>query len=301
MLHEKTAEPRDDAQSGSLNIDHRVSVVIPAYNASQYIAMAIDSVLDQTLKVDEIIVIDDGSTDRTREVVAKYEAKGVRYVHQHNQGSACARNKGVELASGRYIAFLDADDFWLPNKINLQVRTFKENPGLALVSGDQIFWDQDKSFNKVREFSRRQWDSDSTKQIIFENIVGNPSMVMVKRSVLQQAGLFDAKIRFGDDWDMWMRVSEIGKIGFVQEPISVYRWHKNSISQSHQRACLASYRMICRRGIRRSITPIGRPIAYLKLVRHSDSFYYFRTIRRQTISMLRRIFPKIASHDQRAL
>lgn len=297
----KISDPRGKPESNSMNDDRRISVVIPAYNASQYIAMAIDSVLDQTHRVDEIIVVDDGSTDKTQEVVARYEDKGVRYVRQPNQGSACARNTGIALASGKYIAFLDADDFWLPNKINQQVKTFEEKTDLALVSGDQIFWDQDRSFEKVREFSRRQWDTDSKKQIIFENIVGNPSMVMVKRSVLQQAGLFDPQIRFGDDWDMWIRVSEIGKIGFVQEPVAVYRWHKNSISQNQQKACLASYRKICRRGIHRSIAPIGRPMAYLKLVRHSDTVYYVRAIRGHAISALRRLFPKTASHDQAAL
>lgn len=298
MLNREITHSRDEVETGLVSNDIHISAVIPAYNASRYIAMAIDSVLDQTHKVDEIIVVDDGSTDNTPDIVAGYEARGVRYVRQHNQGSACARNAGVALASGKYIAFLDADDFWLPNKINLQLEIFRQSPDLALVSGDQIFWDQDRAFEKVREFSKRKWDGDSKKRIIFENIVGNPSMVMAKRSALQQAGLFDPEIKFGDDWDMWIRVSEIGEIGFVREPIAVYRWHKNSISQNHQKECLASYRRICRRGIHRSIAPLQRPMAYLRLVRHSDTVYHARAIRGRTVSALRRLLPGEASRNQ---
>ena len=275
-----------------------VSVVIPAFNASEHLSLAIESVLNQTHKVDEIVVVDDGSTDNTRDLIASYQAKGVRYLWQKNQGSACARNAGIEATNGRYIAFLDADDFWLPNKIKLQLELFDKSSRLVLVSGDQIFWDVDRSFKKLRKFSRHRNMKSLRTRVVFENIVGNPSMIMIARSALENSGLFDPTLRFGDDWDMWIRLAVIGDIDFVPEPVSVYRWHKQSLSHRHRKECLASYRRICLRGIHRTIHPAARPLAYAKLMRHSQVLYNFRALKGQLASCVHRVLGRPRLHDR---
>lgn len=267
----------------------RVSVVIPAFNAAEHLGLAISTVLDQTRKVDEIIVVDDGSTDNTRNVVARYADEGVRYEWQPNQGSAAARNKGIISSSGNLIAFLDSDDCWLPRKIEQQLQLFEASPDLILVSGDQIFWDCERSLRKVRRFSDNGKGVNYKTEIIYENLIGNPSMVMVKRSAFDQSGLFDTAIRFGDDWEMWIRLVALGDVAFVPEPVAVYRWHKESLSQHNKKACLASYRRICRRGISQTVPPLLRPLAMVRVIKHSEFLYNYRAARGYVGSWMRRL------------
>ncbi|MFZ9033203.1 MAG: glycosyltransferase family 2 protein, partial [Anaerohalosphaeraceae bacterium] len=115
----------------------KISAVIPAYNAEKYIARSINSVLNQTCPVDEIIVVDDGSTDSTAEVIKSYGGK-VRYIHQQNAGVSAARNTGIQAATCEWVAFLDADDEWLPEKIERQVENIKNNPHLVRTTGNYI-------------------------------------------------------------------------------------------------------------------------------------------------------------------
>ena len=114
-----------------------VSAVIPAYNAGKYVGRAIESVLAQTRKADEIIVVDDGSTDDTAEVVERF-GDAVRFIRQENAGASFARNTGIEAATSDWIAFLDADDEWLPNKLKLQTEHLERNPNLVWTTGNYI-------------------------------------------------------------------------------------------------------------------------------------------------------------------
>ena len=117
--------------------DITISVVIPAYNCERYITRSIDSVLAQTRPVDEIIIVDDGSSDNTGEVVKRYGGK-VRYIRQENAGASVARNTGIEAATGDWIAFLDGDDEWLPDKIKHQTELLSRNPNLVWVTGNYM-------------------------------------------------------------------------------------------------------------------------------------------------------------------
>jgi glycosyltransferase involved in cell wall biosynthesis len=117
-----------------------VSVIVPTYNYAEFIGEAIKSVLDQTIQDFEILVIDDGSTDNTKEVVLSFGDK-VRYFYQSQQGPAKARNKGIVESKGEYIAFLDADDVWLPSKLEKQVNLFRSNPKLGMVVTDNFLFD----------------------------------------------------------------------------------------------------------------------------------------------------------------
>src|ERR1044071_5647779 len=188
-------------------IEPRVSVIINAYNSEAYIADAIKSVLNQSRAVDEIVVIDDGSIDATRQVVEEFADQGIKFIQQQNMGVSAARNKGIRETTGEYIAFLDADDMWLENKTRSQVDYLTAHPEAALVSGVARLWDPVKGTMRVNGQVPRNADA-LRKELLVSNVLGNPSMVMIRRSALQVAGLFNEDIRWGQDWDLWQRLVE---------------------------------------------------------------------------------------------
>ena len=131
-----------------------VAVIIPTYNSAKYLPEAVESVLMQTHKRLELIIVDDGSTDDTASVIAKYTDR-IRYIHQSNEGSYKARNRGIQTTKSRYVAFLDADDVWMPNKLETQLDFLRANPTLGLVFSDAVFFrENEDNVSVVRTF----WD-----------------------------------------------------------------------------------------------------------------------------------------------
>ena len=145
-----------------------ISAVIPAYNCEKYISRSIDSVLNQTHPVDEIVVVDDGSTDDTAKAIGGYGDK-VRYIHQQNAGVSASRNAGVEAARGDWIAFLDADDEWSPERIQSQVELLRDNSHLVWVSGNYIRCLCDENRTRIHTSQKRQqhWATDRFLKISF--------------------------------------------------------------------------------------------------------------------------------------
>jgi glycosyltransferase involved in cell wall biosynthesis len=201
-----------------------ISVIIPAYNAQNCIGRAIDSVLAQIVLADEIIVVDDGSTDKTAEIVKQYSAR-VRYIYQPNGGVSAARNTGISAAAGDWIAFLDADDEWLPEKLYVQMNVIKKNP--------DIFW---CATNVSRCLDRRQAPFLPVKHIdtalcgkdYFESYFQAASKkychlftptVLVRKDMLFEAGLFEKGRTHSEDFDLWLRIAyNYPKLGFIAEP-----------------------------------------------------------------------------------
>jgi glycosyltransferase involved in cell wall biosynthesis len=239
-------------------IEKRVSAVITAYNSEAFIADAIKSVLDQSRVVDEIVVVDDGSTDGTRRVVTEFEDQGIKYILQPNSSAGAARNRGLRETSGDYIAFLDADDFWLPNKIRQQIHYLENNPSAALVSGFARWWNVTK--DTVRISGKRVKDMKTLRrEILVHNVIGNPSMVMLRRSALEDVGVFDDSIRWGQDWDLWIRLVEKYDANVLEEPLTVYRWHQDNLSHVRRWERLLSYWNVSRKAIRGSKPAWRRP------------------------------------------
>src|SRR5512142_950776 len=156
-------------------IEPRVSVVITAYNSEAFIADAIQSVLDQSRAVDEIVVIDDGSIDTTRRVVAEFADQGIKFIQQPNMGASAARNKGIRETTGEYIAFLDADDIWLENKTRLQVDYLNTHPTAALVSGFARWWNTAKNTVRIKGRVLPNMQILRREMAVY-NVLGNPSM-----------------------------------------------------------------------------------------------------------------------------
>ncbi|MGA8940373.1 MAG: glycosyltransferase [Acidobacteriaceae bacterium] len=197
----------------------KVSVIIPTYNCAHYLEQAIESVMNQTYRDLEIIVMDDGSTDNTAQVVRKYETK-IRYLHQENCGLPAARNHAIMASSGDLIALLDADDWWEPAKLAEQVPLLREDPELCLTYSDlEVVFDDgsiNPSFLSTRPLASSGYVFD---QLLSSSFI-LPSTVLLRRSSLEQVGMFDESMRSHEDIDLWLRMCQRWKVALVRKPLT---------------------------------------------------------------------------------
>ncbi len=213
-------------------MERLVSVIIPTYNAAPYVREAIDSVLGQTYPNIEIIVVDDGSTDTTKDLLQAYLHKGkITVISQENKGPAAARNAGMQKARGTYIAFLDADDVWLPEKLARQLPLF-DNPDIALVYADMEFFGTPFSFKTYGEMAGPFKRGAVVRKLIKRNFIANSSVV-IRAAILETIGLFneDRKFFAVEDYEFYLRVARTHAIDFVAAPLVRYRLHSGQISQ----------------------------------------------------------------------
>jgi glycosyltransferase involved in cell wall biosynthesis len=209
----------------------RVSAVIPAYNAARCVGRAIDSVLGQTFRGIEVIVVNDGSTDDTAAVVGRY-ADRVRMITKPNGGLSSARNAGIRSAAGQYVAFLDADDWWLPQKIERQVAWMDAHP-------DAVFCSTAATVINGAGETTGEWRcghySGSTLEGIFARnayVAGSGSAVLARRDALFAAGGFDERLKSLEDIDMWMRLAVRGGYHCIAEPLAVVEKRSDSMSRN---------------------------------------------------------------------
>jgi len=188
-----------------------VSVIIPTYNRRDYLQEAIDSVLAQTFTNFEIIVVDDGSTDGTGEALEQRYGDRIRYEWQENQGESAARNRGIKMAQGEFIALLDSDDMWLPTKLERQVASMREHPSTGMVTCRMLTIN-----GQGRLIAGKVSDAPCAAPITWEQAVtgscpgldGASSAVMIRRDVFSELGVFDTEIKYGEDTDLWMRIAD---------------------------------------------------------------------------------------------
>lgn len=217
-----------------MNSNKLISVIIPSYNSGKYLEKALKSVIKQSYKNLEIIIINDGSTDNTEEIVKNWQKKDkrIRYLeHKKNLGLSAARNNAIKIAKGEYFALLDADDVWLAQKIEIQLqKALRENADL--VFSNWYFWEPEKEILKI--FS-------STPIKKFENLfylfikknLGSPSTALIKKSNLAKIGLFNENLKSSEDYDLWLRFILNGmKIVFCEEPLAYIRQHSNQMSHN---------------------------------------------------------------------
>lgn len=205
-----------------------VSVIIPAFNSEQYIAECIDSVLVQTFQDFEIIIIDDGSTDDTVSIISEYKNDRIKLFHQDNSGSAAARNYGVKQSSGIWIAFIDADDIWLPDKLQKQL----EHCSNQAWSHTDLFFHGSfyPKYTKATDFTSKH-SGFILNNLLVENSIGTSSVVL-KKEIFHELGGFNTDLRALQDWDLWLRIAEKYQACYIDQPLVYYRVHTSSVSRN---------------------------------------------------------------------
>ena len=207
-----------------------VSVVVPAFNAQPYVAAAVDSVLAQTLRDFELIVVDDGSSDGTPGALEAYGG-ALRCLRQENGGVSRARNHGIAESRGRFVAFLDADDAWGPSKLEKQVATLADRPGCRACYSAVYLADQRLSVLSEQRSGDGVVEYDSL--LVNGNIVtGSASSVICERALLDEVGGFDEDLSLCADWDLWVRLSARTTFAYVDEPLAMYRQSIGSMSRN---------------------------------------------------------------------
>ncbi len=194
-----------------------MSVVIPTYNRRDIIHRAIDSVLQQDFKDFELIVVDDGSTDNTSDVLEVY-GKRIRVVCQEHAGVSSARNQGIKSAHGELIAFLDSDDEWLPAKLGKQVERRRDGQTSFICHTDEI-WMRDGREIPQRQIHRKQGGHFFERAL--ERCLISPSSAMISSSLLEKVGLFDENFPAAEDFDLWLRITAFYRVDFVPEPLVI--------------------------------------------------------------------------------
>ena len=209
----------------------KISVIIPTYNRSEYVLDAIQSVVDQKYEPVEIIVIDDGSTDDTREKLASLaDAEVIRYIYQENQGRSAARNKGISLATGEYLAFLDSDDLFESDKLAKQVEFFARHPEVGLVHGGYVKFDtldNDLGYRNASWFSGWIYPK---MLLVWYTLLATPT-VMVSRRVIDEVGGFDESLFIAEDLDLWRRIARKYPFGYINQSLARIRVHPGNTSR----------------------------------------------------------------------
>ena len=229
-----------------------VSVIIPAYNAAGYIKEAVESVLAQTYRDQEIIVIDDGSTDSTAACVSTAFGDSVVVIRQSNGGPSSARNCGIEAAKGKYIAFLDADDTWFPDKISEQVNLMERYPDVGMVFGNAVTL-KDGIKAEKSHFEQEGLDEayfgdpiyykEVFKKLFHKNIIMTQT-VMVRASVLEKTGGFNADFRFGEDFLLWLDIARVTKIAYQAKAVAFRRRHYGNLTNDPEKPILNKPRVL---------------------------------------------------------
>ncbi len=208
----------------------KISVIIPAHNSVATLARAIDSVLEQSYKVDEIIVVDDGSTDATSEVAKMYDE--VSLLRQKHMGVSSARNNGVMMAANEWIAFLDADDTWHPKKLAFQIAYHQKNKASKFIYTDEVWISGEKELPRPKKYQKPETLSFE-EAIGFSNIA--TSSVLMQKKLFERLGGFDEALEVNEDYDLWLRVLREETIDLVPQKLTYkYIGAENQRRMKHQ-------------------------------------------------------------------
>ena len=210
-----------------------VSVIIPVYNYDRYLGEAVESVLNQTYKHLEVMVVDDGSTDGSREVAESFAERGVRYCHQVHAGIGPARNRGVDMAQGEFLAFLDADDRWPDEKLALQLRAFENDPSLEMAFGQALQLQNGPA-----------WEAGvKNKHLIVDGMVAGmvPGTMLIKRAAFDRVGKFPAGLKVGEFIDWYARAGELQIRSLVLPELLLWRRIHDSNTGLRERQSVTDY------------------------------------------------------------
>ena len=217
------------AQTGRSDLA-QVSVIIPAYNRLESLKRAVDSVRAQSYKDYQVIVVDDGSDDGTSGYLN--EQKDLLSFYQENAGVSAARNFGIKNSKSKYIALLDSDDRWLPKKLEMQIKAFKENPQMRVCHTEEIWIRNGKRVNQMKKHQKFGGD-------IFEKCLPlcamSPSSILIERSVFDEIDFFDESLPACEDYDLWLKITSKMPVCYIETPlIEKYGGHEDQLSRKYQ-------------------------------------------------------------------
>jgi glycosyltransferase involved in cell wall biosynthesis len=206
-----------------------VTVIVPTRDRARFLSEAIDSVLGQTFSDLELIVIDDGSTDGTRELVCASDDGRVHYVHQPASGISAALNRGLRSARGRYVARLDSDDVWTPDMLATLVPVLDSRPEVGVVyARGQVMEESGRVLPDLHGLPER-FPGDSLRSLVYDDVTCNVALV-ARRECFERAGLYDEQLVASEDWDMWLRVARHYRFAFVDKVVARIRWHDGNLT-----------------------------------------------------------------------
>lgn len=215
-----------------------MSVIVPAYNAAAYLPFALDSILSQSYTAWEIVIVDDGSTDNTRAVAGSYRQKlgdKLQYIHQPNRGLPAARNTGMRAAHGEFIALLDADDVWLPHRMERGVQAMDNDPQTGLVHARVVRIDAQGSVIGQLSVAPKHLSGNIAHYIYTRRAHIVCPTVMFRKSCLETAGWFDESMRATEDRDLWFRIALHAKVTYIDEVLAYYRLSPSSMTSDLNR------------------------------------------------------------------
>ncbi len=227
------------------NMKSKVSIIIPTYNMAKYLPQAIDSIFAQTYENYEVIVIDDGSTDNTKQILNKYKDK-IKYIYQKNKGLACARNLGVKNSKGTYIALLDADDAWLPNKLSEEVPILDNNLQIGLVHTNAIEIDEEGNTIGLSTQSPRLKTKNMALNLLLRKEHILCLTVLFRKDCLKYVGMFDEKLTWlgVEDRDLWVRIAQHFRIEYINKPLALHRIRSDAMSRNLENMMKARYYIV---------------------------------------------------------
>jgi glycosyltransferase involved in cell wall biosynthesis len=206
-----------------------VTVIIPTFNRARYISEAVGSVLRQTFTDFEVVVVDDGSTDCTAQLVGAIRDPRVRYLHRSHRGISAAINAGIGAARGGYIARLDSDDRWLSDLLTTLVDVLEAQPKVGVAYGKAQIIDSEGRRLPHTQGMRERFPGDTLRSLMYEDCTCNIALV-VRRQCFDQVGLYDETLVANEDWDMWLRVARHYAFQFVDQVMAEVRWHDDSLT-----------------------------------------------------------------------
>lgn len=217
--------------------DTSVSVIIPTFNRVGVLKRAIESVREQTHLAHELILIDDGSEDDTRRHFE--DCMDVRYIYQPNAGVSAARNRGINIATGEWIAFLDSDDAWLPTKLATQLKCLRDQPSRRLCHTEEIWIRNGQRVNQKKK--HRKGGGDQFGRSV-ELCCISPSSVLLHRTIFDDYGVFDTQLPACEDYDLWLRLCAMEQIAFVPSP-QIYKYGGHADQLSHRFDAMDRFRV----------------------------------------------------------
>ncbi len=208
-----------------------ISVIIPTHNRCELLKRAINSVLDQTINVKEIIIVDNGSTDNTYEIISSLFPE-IKYIYEKKKGVSIARNVGIRNCQSKWIAFLDSDDAWEPQKLEKQLFfTHNVNKNYRLIHSNEVWYKNNKIHNQLKKHQKSGGD---IFQKSLELCCISPSSAFIKKEIFDDYGFFDEGLEVCEDYDMWIRITAKEEVGFIDNPLVIkYGGHDDQLSKKY--------------------------------------------------------------------